>query len=244
MTDRELDALLRRVLLDGVEQICPQTKKEAAPVFRPSPRHHRQMASMLLNPTKWERRRNRPVWRTILQRAAVILLTVSIGLGGVLLFSPAARAAVVRWAEEWTGTRLVYRFAGKARAEAMPRYEITGLPEGFAETARDETPACASVTYEKDGAEGTTAGTIYLTYAGLHEGGALAVELEEDIAALPVTVNGLEGRLFLYEEQEDKWNTLVWTDLEAGLRFTLDAAAGETDILHMAESVSLCKPTK
>jgi len=243
MTDQELDALLRRVLLDGIEQDCAR-KEEAAPPFRPTPRYHRRMAAMLLDPLKWERKRSRPVWKTVLRRAAVILITVSIGVGGVMLFSPTARAAVLRWAEEWTGTRLVYRYAGEGPAGEMPRYEITGLPEGFVEAGRDETPAYVSVTYENDGADGATAGTIYLSYADLHGGGALVVELEENIAALPVTVNGLEGRLFLYGDREDKWNTVIWTDPEANLQFTLDAAAGESAILHIAESVSLCKPTK
>jgi len=243
MTDQELDALMRRVLLDGIEQDCVR-KQEAEPPFRPTPRYHRQMTAMLTNPLKWERRRNRPVWKTVMQRAAVILITVSLGFGGVMLFSPTARAAVLRCVEEWTGTRLAYRYAGEERTEAMPRYEITGLPEGFTETGRDETPAYVSVTYENAGLDDATAGTIYLTYADLHEGGALGVEIDEDIVALPVTVNGLEGRLFLYGDREDKWNTVVWTDSEANLQFTLDAATGETDILHMAESVSLCKPTK
>jgi len=241
MTDQELDSLARRVLLDGVE-LDLAGKEQEGPRFRPTPRHHREMASMLLNPTKWERRRRRPA--AVLRWAAALLLTVFLGLGGVMLFSPAARAAVVRCVEEWTGTRLVYRYGGEARTEAMPRYELTGLPEGFTETGRDETPGNVSVTYEKTGAEGTTAGTIYLSYADLHDGGALAVDTEEGETALPVTVNGLEGRLFLYEEREDRWNTLVWTDPEANLQFTLNAAAGESDILHIAESVSLCKPTK
>ena len=59
-----------------------------------------------------------------------------------------------------------------------------------------------------------------------------------------MTVNDLEGQLFLEKDWENTRSTLTWIDAERNLQFTLMAALNETDILHLAESVSLAKMTK
>jgi hypothetical protein len=43
---------------------------------------------------------------------------------------------------------------------------------------------------------------------------------------------------------ENTRSTLTWIDAERNLQFTLMAALNETDILNIAESVSLVKMTK
>ena len=54
-----------------------------------------------------------------------------------------------------------------------------------------------------------------------------------------MTVNDLEGQLFLEKDWENTRSTLTWIDAERNLQFTLMAALNEIDILHIAESVSL-----
>ena len=76
-----------------------------------------------------------------------------------------------------------------------------------------------------------------------HKGGA-ADFVTEDTEVLSVTVNGLEGQLFLAEDWENTRSTLTWIDAEKNLQFTLMAALNETDILHIAESVSLAELPK
>ena len=68
--------------------------------------------------------------------------------------------------------------------------------------------------------------------------------MTEDSKVLSVTVNGLEGQLFLEKDWENTRITLTWIDAERNLQFTLMAALGETDILHIAESVSLVEMPK
>ena len=58
MTDRELDCLMRCVLLDSMER---RVDTEAAvPVFTPSARHDREIRSMLADPIGWANRWARP----------------------------------------------------------------------------------------------------------------------------------------------------------------------------------------
>lgn len=66
----------------------------------------------------------------------------------------------------------------------------------------------------------------------------------EDSEVLSVTVNGLEGQLFLEKDWENTRSTLTWIDAERNLQFTLMAALSENDILHIAESVSLAELPK
>ena len=77
----------------------------------------------------------------------------------------------------------------------------------------------------------------------MSQGGA-ADFVTEDTEVLSVTVNGLEGQLFLAEDWENTRSTLTWIDAEKNLQFTLMAALSENDILHIAESVSLTELPK
>ena len=95
MTDRELDSLMREILLDAIaldEEDC----KDRNP-FEPSLKHQRQIGAMLKDPLRWAKDRSKPVWKKVGQRAAVILLVVTISFGSVMAVSPTARAAVLRW---------------------------------------------------------------------------------------------------------------------------------------------------
>ena len=55
----------------------------------------------------------RPVWKMIAQKAAVVLLVISVGFGAIMAASPTARAAFVRWAREWYETHITYRYGGR-----------------------------------------------------------------------------------------------------------------------------------
>lgn len=74
--------------------------------------------------------------------------------------------------------------------------------------------------------------------------GGMADFVTEDSETISVTVNGLKGQLFLAKDWENTRSTLTWIDADNNIQFTLMAALNETDILHMAESVSLVKMSK
>ena len=61
----------------------------------------------------------------------------------------------------------------------------------------------------------------------------------EEAEVIPVVINGLEGQLFLEKDWEHNRSTITWCDAESNLQFAVDAALNETEIVKLAESVSL-----
>ena len=240
MTDQELDTLMRRVLLDSLK-LDAESAASGELAFEPTPRYQRQMAAMVKDPLKWERRRARPLWKNVAQKAAVILLVFSLSLGSLMAVSPTVRAAVVRWVTEWYETHVVYRFSGEQLSGEMPKYEITDLPEGYVEDERVDWPTYISIIYRK--ANDENAPWIYLRYVYMQQGTVNNIGTEgADI--IPVTVNGIEGQLYLARNPDESDSTITWIDPDKNIAFVVDAALDADSILHMAESVSLVKTEK
>ena len=240
MTDRELDRMMQHVLLDAIKRDC-EKETDDVPAFKPTRHYQRQIAAMLSDPLKWAQKRARPLWKNVAQKIAVILLVFSLSLGSLMAVSPTVRAAVVRWVTEWYETHVVYRFSGEQIADEMPQYEVTDLPEGYAETERVEWPSYVSIIYQKVNDE--NAPWIYLQYIYMQQGASSNFEIENaDI--IPVTVNGLEGQLYLTRDTEGADSTITWIVPDENMLFAVSAALGADDILHMAESVSLVKTEK
>ena len=234
MTDQELDRMMRRVLLDAVRLDEEREESEATPSFTPSSRHRRQTRAMLADPLGWSRRRERPAWRQALRRVAVLALACALAFGSVMAVSPTARAAVMRWVVELSGDGITYRYTGEQNTEPMPRYEITALPEGFAETERNEAPGLVSVVYQNRAGD-----MIGLDYAFMHQGGQANYILNED-ECFEVAVNQLEGRFFRSRIPGNQ-NVLSWIDPDLNIHFNMDGCFELDDLLHMAESISLCE---
>ena len=240
MTDQELDTLMRRVLLDSLK-LDAESAASGELAFEPTPRYQRQMAEMVKDPLKWERRRARPLWKNVAQKAAVILLVFSLSLGSLMAVSPTVRAAVVRWVTEWYETHVVYRFSGEQLSGEMPQYEITDLPEGYVEDERVDWPTYISIINRK--ANDENAPWIYLRYVYMQQGTVNNIGTEgADI--IPVTVNGIEGQLYLARNPDESDSTITWIDPDKNIAFVVDAALDADSILHIAESVSLVKTEK
>ena len=240
MTDRELDRMMQHVLLDAIKRDC-EKETDDVPAFKPTRHYQRQIAAMLSDPLKWARKRARPIWKSALQKVAMILLVFTLSLGSLMAVSPTVRAAVVRWVTEWYETHIVYRYSGEQITGEMPQYEVTDLPEGYAETERVEWPSYVSIIYQKVNDE--NASWIYLQYIYMQQGASSNFEIENaDI--IPVTVNGLEGQLYLTKDSEQSDSTITWIDPNENILFAVSAALGADDILHIAESVSLVKTEK
>ena len=242
MTDQELDTLMRRVLLDSLKlNLEGATGNELS--FEPTPRYQRQMTAMLADPLKWARKRARPIWKKVIQKVAVILLVFSLSLGSLMAASPTVRAAVIRWVTEWYETHITYRYSGEQITDEMPQYEITDLPEGYVEAKgeRVEWPSYVSIIYRNQSDD--NAQWIYLRYIYMQQGTISNFEIE-NADVLPVTVNGLDGQLYLARNPEQSDSTITWIDPDKNILFAVDAALDANDILHIAESVSLMKTEK
>lgn len=230
MTDQELDKLMRHVLLDSLHREYA-TECEAAVPFEPSWQYRRQIKAMLKDPLKWLRNKTKPIFKLVIQRVAVILLVVSISLGGLMAISPTVRAAVIRWVMEWYETQIVYRYSGDPLVEKMPEYEITEIPDNFVETDRIEHASSVSIFYE-DG----NGGVISFDYVYMHQGGATVMTTDNNV--IDITVHGLQGQLFLPTETKNT-TTITWIDPDVNIQFTIDTTLDEDVILYMAERVSL-----
>lgn len=235
MTDKQLDELMKRLLMDAIKNEYDFTEEEVT-YFNPSPKYKRQMTAMLNNPQKWINKYSKPAWKKVLQQIAVFFLIVSLGLGGLMLASPTVRATVVRWVVEWYETHITYRYSGETIENEMPQYIITDLPDGYVEenTQKITWENYVRSTYVNK----ETNGIMYFDYVYMQQGSEWDYDVE-DVQCIPVTVNGMEGQLFAVDDWEEKWNTITWIDSENNIQFSVDANLSQNDILHIAESVSL-----
>ena len=232
MTDQELDRIMRRVLIDSMK--LEEDGEDNGPVFEPSLRHRRRMRAMLANPSGWLRGRERPLWRQAVRRAAVFLVVCGMTLAGAMAFSPAARTAMVRWVVERSGNDIDYVYSGEQSPEALPQYEIKALPEGFVETERDVLPGLEVVIYENESGD-----ILYLDYIYMRQGALTSFDTS-DADVFDVTVGQLSGTFFK-ARTPGNMNTLRWIDPDLNIHFSVDGCFDLDDLLHIAESVSLCK---
>lgn len=233
MTDQELDRMMQRVLLDAIKRDC-ERETDDVPAFKPTRHYQRQIAAMLSDPLKWARKRARPIWKSVIQKVAAILLVFSMSLGSLMAVSPTVRAAVVRWVTEWYETHIIYRYSGEDISEKMPYYDITELPHGYTEIIRDMYAASLSVVYGSPNGD-----VICFDYTHMQQGAASIIAPDDD-EIIDITVNGIQGQLFLPHDIEAA-KTITWIDTDSNLQFVVKAFCNETDILHMAESVYLVK---
>ena len=242
MTEVEENILLRNILLDAA---MADYAEELAD-HRPEPmsaRLQRQMSAMLNDPNGWAKRQRRPIWIKVARAAAMILLTFSLSLGALMAVSPTIRAAIINWIVEWYDTQIVYRFSGESTEDSdapLPRYEVTALPEGY-EPFNDEiiTPGSYDIGYANADGE-----LFWFGYQRMEQGAALAIQEDtENMTAYEVTVNGCKGWVYCSRDT-DQHNIIVWIDEYSDLEFNISGFFEKDELLHIAESVSLCDSTK
>lgn len=230
MTDAELDLLMRDVLLDSLK-LDDAAALDSDLAFTPSRRHQRRMRSMMSDPEKWLRGRTRPVWQKVMQWVAVFILVVLINFGAVMAFSPTARAAVLQWIVEWYETYISFQYFGETKPEEMLLYQITDLPEGYFETERIDDVLSTDVIYENSAGE-----FLYIRYTHINQG-IESVIIPGDDEVIPISVNQMEGYLFIPKDSENR-TTITWIDEQKNIQFTIAAMFEPDELLRMAESTS------
>lgn len=232
--------MMRRALLDAAAQ-----EAEALPQEPPelSPRHGRSMRAMLRDPLAWARSRRRPALRTAARHAAArhaaaVLLVLVLSAAVLVTVSPQVRADITRWVAEQTGNVLDFQFRGDSPAQPIPQYQITALPEGYVETERTDALDAGNVTYKNSDGD-----MILLDYAYMQDGALHRIILNDTDTMSDIRVSGMPGKLIISTE-EKSFDCILWIDAAQNLQFTITAAAEESVIIAMAESVSLYDPTK
>ena len=184
-------------------------------------------------------RKPRRQWHGAMKRVAVIFLALLISASVWLAVNEGARAAFINWVVEWYDTQIIYRFSGDPADDPyapLPRYEVTALPEGY-EPFKDEiiTPGSYDIGYVN--ADGDL---FWFGYQRMEQGGVLAIQEDtENMTIYDVMVSGCKGWVYCSPDA-DQHNIIVWIDEESNLEFDLSGFFDKDELLHIAESVSLC----
>ena len=223
-----MDELLRRALM---EANALDAEEISAPPGR-SAHYQRERLRLCASPFGWARQQAKPLWKRMV------------------------RAAVARWFTEYSETGenqwLSYFFTGDivytSEDEPMPVFTITALPEGYEERAdkraRFASTIAASFYYKADEGEDYS---ISLTYTYMQDDTRWHYPADpERYVYRPVAVNGHEGMLGIYREENgsERCNSIIWMDEETNFQFQISFAweelqLTENELIAMAESVQM-----
>lgn len=185
------------------------------------------------------RQRRRSVQHTVWRYAAAVLLTVTLTFGAVMAVSPQARAAVVQWVRTVYENSVVYRFFNPAPQGALPRYQLTWLPEGFTEAD----VFCDKEYYRAVYLNENTGQSIVFEYSFMDDGMAVMVIPEGEHAVEQIQINGYSAEYHKMQDDTDT-NTLVLFDSENNICLLVTADTTQNDIFNIVEHVILDKTTK
>ena len=174
-----------------------------------------------------EDRRERLRRKTIprLRRMAVAAAVALSVLTGSMLAYPAVRAAVadvfVEWFDQFT------KFTGTgSQTNTMRQWELTYIPEGYAEVDRIESETLSVISLENE--EGTL-----LTFVYQPDSGVATID-NEDMLYHEVLVDGVQYQIF--ESQDElKPSSIYW--IRENYMFTLSGYIDDEFLLDIASSV-------
>lgn len=171
------------------------------------------------------------------RRAAAVFLALLLG-AGAFLGAAEARAAVLAWARETYGSKVLYRFTDET-PETLPRYPAW-LPEGFVLADDFQSDISRSLYYVND----ETGKEFVFDYSYMYDGTQIELYNPNGIPdPEKLTVNGMEAD-FYPADNFSMTNYLIWFDEVRNTVFSIDSDLEKSVILHIAESVDLEDSTK
>ena len=225
---------LRRALLQAAKEDYLEALKDA-PEPPPFSRSHR----------RWERRflkdpfslltPQRPLWQRGLRTAACFVLVTSVVFGSVMVGSPTARAAVVRWFVTEYDDHIAYDFKGQGAKTELGDWGITKLPKNYRESERVNLESMVCVLYDN----GDTDMEIELNYQLLSEGSGFTLDNEWHTVS-KVQIAGKPGQLFTATEEGGS-NMVFWVDTTTEHAFLLISCLPCGLLLELAQNVAPVK---
>lgn len=225
MTERALDDLARRVMLDAARREYGGLLEEL-PEHTFSPAFERKMKKLV-------RRGNHPLRHKILRAAACFLLALLLSGCSVLALSAEAREALAGWVREVYETSFIYRFRGtEPETQGNILYRPTYVPDGY--RAKEEFVTGALITtiiFQNDAGELTA-------FSYFPRGITPTIQILRDGSEMykRVSVNGMSAELYL-DRDEGEANVLIWKDGKEGAMFCVHSPVSETEMIKIAESV-------
>lgn len=180
-----------------------------------------------------ERRKQR---RQITRRVAAAIVIVLVGVSTFCFLNAEVRASIRGWAKEVVGDNSYYWFQGE-RAEELPYYELTYIPEGYEQVSSSDITSIRGMLYQ--GGENVKDGFIFDYGLTKEESpvivGCAGVEFEQQ----DVSINGCRGELHISANIEEESHCLIWVDEENGVWFGILASFDPEEMIKIAESVQM-----
>ena len=167
------------------------------------------------------------VW---LSKVAGVILAILLAGSAVLAFSTEARAAFFGWIRQQVDSLYGYFFVGDPVYSDPVRYELMEIPEGFTFAEQFEIAGGESFIYtNSNGKIGE------FSYSTNPDGLYMFIDAAE-CEYRNVTINGMSGDLYISPEA-GAVNTLVWTDDQRGLFFSVSFPVDGDALFEIAESI-------
>lgn len=229
MTDQKLDELMKNVLWDSI-RLDSDAISRTDRKFVPSPAYEVQIRRMLADPNGWAKRSENPMWKMILQKAAIILLALSMTLGGMMAASEEVRAMMIRWIRDQFQGAIFYEYFGDDVSDQIPHFTIGNLPEGYVEVERVGTSAAEYVKYQDQ-----FGNQIWFDFFYVQQGAALLIVPGDDII-LNVTINEMDGEAYIPQDPEGM-TMIHWIDTRQKIHYSIQANLDTEQLITLAENI-------
>ncbi len=229
MTDRALDELARRVLLDAARQEYSGFIKEP-PGHDFAPAFEKKMKKLL-------RRAKHPDLYRFVQAVACLLLVVLLTGCAVLAVSQEAREVFAGWVREVYETNFVYRYNGPekegvADTSYLPTtivYRPTWIPEGYTYEEELLLPGQVVVDYRSEN------GVFTLFYIQDPQKDKSVYVNPEGAEGFQVKVKGKPAEVYVHDVAAEM-NIILWGD-DSGALFIIHGTLTKDELIRVAESV-------
>lgn len=186
-----------------------------------------------------KRQSNWRIRHAVLRYAAAILITVSLTLGTLLVFSPEARASLTQWVREKYENGIIYRFHNEPSHKLLPLYELTWIPEGMEQKQIHYNEFSYGTFYYND----ETEQGFSLDYSYMDNSSLPTVIPEEGCTVTHTEVNGCPADFYQMLDNRNT-NVLVILDEDANIIFSIAANIDKDSIFNIAEHIVLSKTPK
>lgn len=238
MTEQRENELLREFLLDAAAvefaaELSGTDQVETSISFQKS------MRQLCADPARWMKRRQRPLWKKLLNTAATILLVCVLSLGMLMLVSPKVYAAVVSWIAVQYENVISYHFGSEPGEMQTQKYEITCFPDGYETSGQvliqpDKFSNVTAITYS-----GPEHHELFFEYLPMESSTAM-MYCTDDMIVSDIVVNGQPGHLYISQDAAES-NAVVWMNEQENMFFSVDAFLSGEELLRIAESVTAVK---
>lgn len=238
MTEQRENELLRDILLDAAAKEFA-TELSGTDHVETSIRFQKSMRQLCSAPVRWMKRRQRPLWKKIINTAATILLVCVLSLGMLMLVSPRIYAAVVNWIAVQYENAVSYHFGGEPDGSQMRDYKITYFPDGYStrgeivQVPGDFTDATSTVYHNGAGQN------LLFEYFPMESSTAMMC-YTGNMTVTDVVVNGQPGQLYISQEESES-SAVVWMNERDNMCFCVDGFLNGDELLRVAESTVAVK---